>query len=137
MYASFSASVFLMSPLFLTPLTTTLPASSILKNLKQRLYSVRIASNNSGSVAAPTSNNAILLMWKVSRMGLDDALQFLLQKLQLTILYYRPYVGFRIKQYVHSLSDNGKFNNFKYSMIPLRYNSAGSVMPVAERRSKI
>ena len=70
MYASFSASVFLISPLSLTPLTSTLPASSILKNFKQRLYSVKMASNNSGSVAAPTSNNAIFLMWNESRIGL-------------------------------------------------------------------
>ena len=80
MYALFGASVLLISPLSLTPLTSTLPASSILKNFKQRSYSVRMASNNFGSVAAPTSSNAIFLMWNESRIE---------QKLHNRIYFYK------------------------------------------------
>ena len=68
-YARSKASVVLMSPLSFTPLTSTMPASSIWKKLRVSRYWVTIASNSSGRVDAPTNSRARHRIGKWFRSG--------------------------------------------------------------------
>ena len=60
--ASFKALACLMSPLSLMLRINTQPASSNLKKIRQSWYCVRMLSNSSGSVVAPTSRIAVFFI---------------------------------------------------------------------------